>query len=90
MLGHRGCACDAAEVPDDDHPASAAHEGQPGFPTFEHNQWTFEGEIERFGAVGRAGASARGWKRYVAVLVAMALVLPLVLGMVVSIWQAVR
>ena len=27
---------------------------EEGFPTFEHNQWTFEGEIERLGVLARA------------------------------------
>ena len=90
MLYGGPAACDAGPVPEDDRPPSEAHDGRPGFPAFEHNPWTVEGEIERLGAFGRSGASARGWRRYVAVTVAIAMVLPLVLGMVVSIWQALR
>ena len=39
---------------------------EPGFPGFRYNQWTVEGEIERFGAFGRAASAATGWKRTVA------------------------
>lgn len=41
----------------------------PGFPEFRHNQWTVEGEIERFGALGRAGARSRGAKRWFVIFV---------------------
>ena len=37
---------------------------EEGFPAFEHNQWTVEGEIERFGAFGRGASASRGWKRW--------------------------
>lgn len=52
---------------------------EEGFPAFEHNQWTVEGEIERFGAFGRGVSSARGWKRGVAVALLALLLLPLLL-----------
>lgn len=48
----------------------------PGMPIFEHNQYTFEGEIERLGAFGRGGARAQGWKRVVAVLLVLTFVGP--------------
>jgi hypothetical protein len=52
---------------------------EEGFPSFEHGQWTVEGEIERFGAFGRGVARAQGWRRAVAVALLVLLVLPLVL-----------
>jgi len=52
---------------------------EEGFPTFEHGQWTVEGEIERFGAFGRGAMSARGWRRGVAIGLLVLLVLPLLL-----------
>ena len=61
---------------------------EAGFPRFEHNQWTVEGEIERFGAFGRAGARAYGWRRAVAVFMALLLVVPLLIGTAMSVWQA--
>lgn len=56
----------------------------PGFPGFEHNQWTIEGEIERFGAFGRGAASATGWKRVVALLMVAIVLAPIALGMIVQ------
>lgn len=61
---------------------------ETGFPRFEHSQWTVEGEIERFGAFGRAGARARGWKRVVAVGLALGIIVPLVVGLVAAMAQA--
>ena len=52
---------------------------EEGFPAFEHNQWTVEGEIERFGAFGRGAARSQGWKRTIAFAVLALLVLPLAL-----------
>ena len=52
---------------------------EEGFPDFEHNQWTIEGEIERFGAFGRGMGRAQGWKRGMAIVLLALLVLPLVL-----------
>jgi hypothetical protein len=48
-----------------------------GFPEFEHNQWTVEGEIERLGAFSRGSHHVRGWRRAVAVLLALIFILPL-------------
>ena len=50
---------------------------EEGFPAFEHNQWTVEGEIERFGAFGRGVSASRGWKRGVALGLLTLLLLPL-------------
>lgn len=76
---------------DDDHDLAApATHAETGFPEFRHNQWTVEGEIERLGAFGRSGARVRGWKRIVVVLLAVMLVAPLVIGVVVNIWSALR
>lgn len=60
-------------------PATEAQVGVDGFPAFEHNQWTVEGEIERFGAFGRGAARARGWRRGVAMLLLALILLPLLL-----------
>jgi hypothetical protein len=49
---------------------------EEGFPSFEHNQWTVEGEIERFGALGRGVSASRGWKRGVAMGLLALLLLP--------------
>jgi hypothetical protein len=49
---------------------------EEGFPAFEHNQWTVEGEIERFGAFGRGVSASRGWKRGVAMGLLTLLLLP--------------
>jgi hypothetical protein len=49
---------------------------EEGFPAFEHNQWTVEGEIERFGAFGRGASSSRGWRRGVAMGLLTLLLLP--------------
>jgi len=68
-------------------PPTGTTEAWAGFPQFEHNQWTIEGEIERMGAFGSAGAKARGWRRGVAVAMALLLVVPLVLNVV---WLVVR
>lgn len=75
---------------DEEEPKPLSSRAEIGFPRFEHNQWTIEGEIERFGAFGRAGARARGWKRVVAVGLALVLVLPLLIGAGVNIWSALR
>ncbi len=52
-----------------------------GFPRFEHGPFTFEGEIERLGAIGRYRSSAPRWTRIVARVVALALLLPFALGL---------
>ncbi len=60
-----------------------------GFPEFEHNQWTVEGEIERFGAFGAGARRAGGWRRVVATIMALSLVVPIVAGSFFLIFQAV-
>lgn len=60
-----------------DESASRAREG---FPEFEHNQWTVEGEIERFGAFGAGARRAGGWKRIVATLLVVGLIAPMLAG----------
>jgi hypothetical protein len=62
---------------------------ESGFPTFEHNQWTVEGEIERFGAFGRGASRATGWKRTVALVLIALLVGPIVVGLAVTVFEAV-
>jgi hypothetical protein len=62
---------------------------ESGFPTFEHNQWTVEGEIERFGAFGRGASRATGWKRTVALVLVALLVGPIVVGLAVTLYEAV-
>lgn len=55
-------------------------EHDDGFPEFAHGQFTFEGEIERFGAFARGAARVRGWRRAVAILLTLAIALPVVLA----------
>jgi hypothetical protein len=62
---------------------------ESGFPTFEHNQWTVAGEIERFGAFGRGASRATGWKRTVALVLVALLVGPIVVGLAVTLYEAV-
>jgi hypothetical protein len=38
---------------------------EDGFPAFQHNQWTFEGEIERLGALARGVNRSSGSRRHV-------------------------
>ena len=54
-------------------PPVTSREALTGFPSFEHNQYTVEGEIERIQAFGQAGATARGWRRTAAVVMALGL-----------------
>ena len=53
-----------------------------GFPEFEHNQWTFEGEIERFGAFARGSHRVSGWRHTLAVIVALSILVTFVVGVV--------
>jgi hypothetical protein len=53
-----------------------------GFPEFEHNQWTFEGEIERLGALARGSHRVSGWRRTLAVVVAVPFLVTFVVGLV--------
>jgi hypothetical protein len=75
--------------PDDRTPFPASETlAEEGFPTFQHNQWTVEGEIERLQSFGIAGARATGWKRGVALFLVAMFVLPLVLSVAVMVSQA--
>ena len=60
---------------------TAAEVVESGFPTWEHNQWTVEGEIERFGAFGRGASRARGWKRVVALVMVGLILAPIVVAL---------
>lgn len=53
------------------------------FPEFEHNQWSFEGEIERLGAFARGMHRARGMPRRAGWLLAAIVAMPFVIGLVV-------
>lgn len=57
-----------------------ATRAEQGFPEFEHNQWTIEGEIERFGAFGAGARRAGGWKRIVATILVVGLIAPMFFG----------
>ena len=60
------------------------------FPTFEHNQWTFEGQIERLGAFARgANRRARGGPRWVGMVLAGLVLLPFAIGLLVVTWTTV-
>ena len=65
------------------------HNVEEGFPTFEHNQWTFEGEIERLGALARGvnRAKREGGRRRTIAFAGMAVPVfgaLLMLGMMVA------
>lgn len=49
---------------------------------FEHNQWTFEGEIERLGAFSRGASHATGWRRTAALVVVVAMLAPIAISLV--------
>lgn len=51
-----------------------------GFPRFRHNQWTVEGEIERLGAFASGARRARGPKRWLAYVLVVVFVAPMVIG----------
>ena len=53
---------------------------EPGFPEYRYNQWTVEGEIERFGALGSAGARTDGPKRWFVIFVLAMIVITAVGG----------
>lgn len=61
--------------------------GQDGFPDWEHGQYSFEGEIERLGAIGRNMSTAPRWTRIVARILALAILLPFVVGLLVRLAQ---
>lgn len=56
-----------------------------GVPSFDHGQYTIEGEIERLGAFASGARRARGPKRIVAIVLVLLFVLPIVLGAVFEI-----
>jgi hypothetical protein len=60
-------------------PGAAEAVTEEGSPAFAHDQWTVEGEIERFGAFGRGVSRSPGCKRSVAIALLALLVLPLAL-----------
>lgn len=59
-------------------------------PAYEHNQWTFEGYIERLGAFSRGASRATGWKRAIALIVALSMLAPLAIGLVVYVVGLLR
>jgi hypothetical protein len=70
-------------------PPGADRDLPEAFPAFEHNQWTFEGEIERLGAFARAvnrGSRAPRWLR---LLLAGVVLLPFATGLLVVTWNTV-
>ena len=60
-----------------------------GFPEFEHNQWTVEGEIERLGAFAAGTRRAGGWKRVVATLLVLGLIVPMIAGTLFVVVRAI-
>ncbi len=60
-------------------------EDEHGYPTFQHNQWTIEGEIERVGAFARGASRATGKRRIMALILAFLLILPFVVGVLTAI-----
>lgn len=65
---------------------SASEAGQPdsqeGFPSWEHNSFTFEGEIERLGAIGRNMSDAPRWARLTAKFVVLSMLAVLAVGVI--------
>ncbi len=61
----------------------AEPEAPQGFPQWEHGSFTFEGEIERLGAISRNMSTAPRWTRIVARVVVLLFLLPLVVGLVI-------
>ena len=59
----------------------------PGFPELEHNQWTFEGEIERLGAFARGTSRHNGLTRVAAVILLVAFGVPFLWMFVSLVWQ---
>ena len=56
-----------------------------GFPEFEHNQWTFEGRIERLAAFAGGAGRAPGTKRVGAKVIAVAVLLPFAVLLVAAV-----
>jgi hypothetical protein len=52
-----------------------------GFPEFDHNQWTFEGLIERLGAFARGSHRVSGWRRTLAVVMALPILVSFAVGL---------
>jgi hypothetical protein len=52
-----------------------------GFPEFDHNQWTFEGLIERLGAFARGSHRVSGWRRTLAVVMALPILVSSAVGL---------
>jgi hypothetical protein len=53
-----------------------------GFPQWEHNAFTVEGEIERLGGISRGLSTAPRWARLVARGVALIVLVPIAFGLV--------
>ncbi len=71
----------------------ASEAGQPdsqeGFPAWEHNSFTFEGEIERLGAIGRNMSNAPRWARFTAKFVVLSMLAVLAVGLIQFLVHAV-
>ena len=61
-----------------------------GFQEFEHNQWTFEGRIERMAAFARGAGQTTGTRRWGVKLIAIALLFPFALWFVVTVVDLVN
>ena len=59
--------------------------GVTGLGDVEHDEWTYEGEIERLDGVSAGLHRPRSWTRFVAVLVAVAMLLPLLVFVLESV-----
>jgi len=67
-------------------------EGEPeGFPQWEHeSSFTFEGEIERLGAISRNMSSAPRWTRLVARFVVVGMLVPFAVALVLFVVDLFR
>jgi hypothetical protein len=70
-------------TPSDESSARAELSAYLGVPEFEHNQWTIEGEIERFGAFARGSHHVTGWRRGMAIFMALLIVAPIAISLIV-------
>ena len=62
---------------------------EQGFPDFQHNQWTIEGELERLGAFGRGAARAHGPRRWLAVSLLLPFVIPIAITAVLIVVRVI-
>lgn len=63
-------------------PEAGPPDSEEGFPSWEHNSFTFEGEIERLGAIGRNMSNAPRWARFTAKFVVLSMLAVFAVGVI--------